>query len=72
MTRIARLLKQKTALCVRAFEHTQDLNEAHFLVHGVMSRAFAHAGGIEPDLGRAMTDALDARAHDLFCTEAVA
>ncbi len=71
MTLIARLLKQKNALCVRAFEHTQDLNEAHFLVHGVMARAFGHVGA-EPDLGRAMTDALDARARALFPTEAVA
>ena len=72
MTPIARLLKQKTALCSRAFEHTQDLNEAYFLVHGVMAGALSEVEGLEPDLSRAMTDALDARARDRFDTGAVA
>jgi hypothetical protein len=79
MTPIARLLKQKTALCLRAFEHTQDLNEAYFLVHGVMAGALSRVEGPEPnlgpnlgpDLGLAMTDALDARARHLFHTEAM-
>jgi hypothetical protein len=70
MTLIARLLKQKTALCMRAFEHTQDLNEAYFLVHGVMARALSGADGAEPDLGSAMTTALDARAGNHFRAEA--
>jgi len=65
MTPIANLLKQKSALCLHALEQTQDLNEAHLLVHGVMTRALARVDGAIPDLGSAMTLALDARAQRL-------
>lgn len=57
---------------MRAFEHTQDLNEAYFLVRGVMAGARSRAEGVEPDLGRAMTDALDLRVRQFFRAEAAA
>lgn len=65
MTEITRLLRQKTVLCARAFEHTRDLNEAYLIVHGVMTKALRSVGSMQPDLGRAMTVALDARARSL-------
>ena len=72
MTPIARLLEQKTTLCLHAFEQTGDVNEAHFLVHDVMAQASSRVGGADLDLALAMTAVLDARASRLFCMEAPA
>jgi hypothetical protein len=65
MTPISRLLMQKATLCLRAFEQTRDLNEAHILVHGVISNALGRINGPKQDLALAMESALDARARRL-------
>jgi hypothetical protein len=65
MTQIDRLLRQKPTLCLRAFEETRDLNEAHLLVHGVMVQALSNVGAAEQDLGSAMSRALGVRAQRL-------
>jgi hypothetical protein len=65
MTPITQLLKQRAVLCLRAFEHTRDLNEAHFLVHGVMSEALGRIEGPKQDLNAAMAAALGVRARRL-------
>lgn len=72
MTPIAQLLTQKRALCLHAFEQTRDLNEAYFLVHGVMTHALSRAGDSAQDLDSAMAHALDARTQRLARREASA
>ena len=39
MTPMAKLLRQAPALFRRALDHTRDVNEAYFLVHGVIATA---------------------------------
>jgi hypothetical protein len=63
MTPIALVLEQRSTLLLHAFEQTRDLNEAYFLVHGVITQALGRVGGPEQDLGSVMKRALDARAR---------
>lgn len=71
MTPIARLLRQKRILCLHAFEQTGDLNEAHLLVHEVMTTALRRVDGPEQDLSAAMAHVLDVRARRRVCLEAM-
>jgi len=72
MTPITLLLRQKPTLCSYALAQTADLNEAHLLVHGVMTNALRLVSGSEQDLAPAMTLALNARADRLAALAASA
>lgn len=65
MTPIARLLRQGIGLRHSATQYTKDVNEAYFVVHEVMTDAFAHAGDGDRDLGAALMRALVRRARKL-------
>lgn len=65
MSQMTKLLDQKLDLCRSAFAQTRDVNEAHLLVHNVMTYAFGRPGEAELDLAPAMACALNARARRL-------
>lgn len=65
MTSLARLLRQRPALCLRAVEVTRDVNEAYLIVHQVMAPALSAAGDHEFDFGPSLARALDKRARRL-------
>ena len=62
---IARVLKQRTNLFTQALEQTRDVNEAHLLVHGVVSHALKRVDEETGNLAAAMNEALHARASRL-------
>jgi hypothetical protein len=59
MTAMTKLLLQRSTLCRRAVAETSDVNEAYLIVHQVMARAFGAARCHDPDLGPALSHALD-------------
>ena len=65
MTPMTELLGQKAILCSCALEHTNDTNEAHLLVHGVISEALVRFDGAKQDLEAAMVRTLAAHAYTL-------
>jgi hypothetical protein len=62
MTPMARLLRQRPALCERAVEATSDVNEAYLIVHQVMARAISCVREHDSDLRLSLGVALDKRA----------
>lgn len=62
MTPMARLLKQRRALCKQAVEATSDVNEAYLIVHRVMARAIGCPDEHDADLGPSLGIALNKRA----------
>ena len=55
------LLKQGARLRQRAQAHTRDVNEAYFLVHGVMAHALGSRACADHDLDLALTRAFQRR-----------
>lgn len=65
MTPIARLLRQGAGLRHAATYNTKDVNEAYFVVHEVMTDAFARVGDGDRDLGASLMGALFRRSRKL-------
>jgi hypothetical protein len=63
MTPITRLLTQRPALFQSAVEQTRDINEAHFVVHGVMAFALNSVSDDDRDLAPALACALKVRSR---------
>jgi hypothetical protein len=63
MKSISGLLRQRSALYRRAVEQTCDVNEAYFVVHGVLARALSGVGDADRDLGAALASALEIRSQ---------
>lgn len=63
MTPISKLLKQSPALFESAVEQTQDVNEAYFLIHGVMAFALNRARAGDLDLAPVLACALRTRSQ---------
>jgi hypothetical protein len=60
----AEMLEQGAHLRDRAEAQTDNVNEAHLLVHGVMARAFAEVGDKPRNLDGALTEALEGWVYD--------
>ncbi|MBK6703098.1 MAG: hypothetical protein IPL62_11695 [Caulobacteraceae bacterium] len=71
MTPIARLLRQGVGLRYAATQNTKDVNEAYFVVHEVMTDAFARTGDRDRDLGSSLACALVRRSRRLANAAAI-
>ena len=68
MTPIAKLLRQGAALRRSATQSTSDVNEAYFIVHEVMTDAFARDHDGDHQLAPSLTSALLQRSRKLSLT----